>query len=594
MVALITGGAFDAASPSSPAFAPSPSAARDINVPTQLCRWSLHVSFVDYEHIPEDANDSQDGVDELDPASWTEWPLQELEDPSKSFTRSMEEAIVSGTFSLTPPDGLPISTELISQSVRQDPEALEVDAWRVAIMAGNVDLVLSMKKPPKIDEISPFHLAASFLDGGNSCCSMIAALFSVLGSQYLFFHDRDQLGHTVLDTLMIGILRSHTSIAPEHVSSRFNPPHRFPGEEKDICGRWDADSPAVRALFRHGYARVPARWKHVFCHTAAQAICHSAIAVLGSPASHPIDTLSGLFIRRCTECGLELRMGPLHTLVVVAFYLAHRGMPGETLFGALALLVCLLSLGADASLKVVLSVDAILENAEPGGCRHKPMDASDLMQAVPCGLVGSWSADCQTGWACILQVLRLCKRGGDSNSERESDRDSDVDMESEKDQSMGDFDAGREGESDGNSESEDCPLGFYRFDISAHKEWLRLPCGTPKLGLLWATIQVELLTYRRIGLADPWVSSRFLMGALRMWLEGGSSEFCTPLVQEGLMREHTRCGWFTYARDFMIPVAEEVCDRYFMNMDVYDRASFLEGPGLGGLWLEVEYRKDKV
>jgi hypothetical protein len=73
--------------------------------------------------------------------------------------------------------------------------------------------------------------------------------------------------------------------------------------------------------------------------------------MLGSPASPRIDLLSGLFVRPCHNCALEPQLGPLHTLVVVAFYLAHLGMPGETLLGALAILVCLLSLGADASLK---------------------------------------------------------------------------------------------------------------------------------------------------------------------------------------------------------------------------------------------------
>jgi hypothetical protein len=73
--------------------------------------------------------------------------------------------------------------------------------------------------------------------------------------------------------------------------------------------------------------------------------------MLDSPASPRIDSVSGLFVRRCNNCGLELKLGPLHPLVVVAFYLAHLGMPGETLLGALAILVCLLSHGADASLK---------------------------------------------------------------------------------------------------------------------------------------------------------------------------------------------------------------------------------------------------
>ncbi|KAK4039018.1 hypothetical protein C8A01DRAFT_47468 [Parachaetomium inaequale] len=490
-----------------------------------------------------------DGFDIQDPHSWTEWPLHEKEH-SMSFAESMGRSITNSTFSLTAPNDLPISTESLSQSVQQNPELLRVDAWKVAIMAEG--------PPDGIDEIYPFHLAAAFLDGGNTCCNMISALSSQFGADYLFFHDRDDLGHTVLDNFMITILRSHTSLGPEHVSARFNPPHRFPGEEKDICGRWDADSPVVRALFRHGYARVPTKWKHAFCHTAAQAICHSVIAIWGSPASPPIDALSGLF----------LKLGPLHTLVVVAFHLAHRGMPGETMFGALAILVCLLSLGAHASLRTVMSVEDILGRAEPGRCCHKLLDAYDLMRAVPHDLVAHWSTDCQTGWICILQVLLLVRHDGDSDSQQDADSGHGPDG----DEFEGDSNADSEEDSHGAPQIHDCGLGTESF--SAYTEWLELPCGNPKLGLLWATIQVELLTYCRIDTADSWLSSRFSMGALKTWLEGG------------MMRYHSPCGWFD-CDDFVCPVAEEVCKEHFMNMDVYDRATFLERPELIAQWLEV-------
>lgn len=527
---------------------------------------------------------AQDGFDIQDPDSWAEWPLHETTQ-SMTFAESMARSITNSTFSLTAPNDLPISTESLSQSVQQDPELLQVDAWKVAIIAGNVELLGRLKVETKrlpggIDEIYPFHLAASFLDGGKTCCSVINALSCYFGHDYLFFHDRDHLGHTVLDNFMIAILRSHTSVSPEHVSAQFNPPHRFPGEEKDICGRWDADSPVVRALFRHGYARIPTHWKHAFCHTAVQAICHSVITIWGSPASPPIDALSGLFVRRCNNCGLELKLGPLHTLVIVAFYLAHRGMPGETIFGALAILVCLLSLGAHASLKIVMSVEDILGRAEPGRCCHQLMDAYDLMLAVPHELVAQWSTDCQTGWMCILQVLLLARHDGDSEPEEGANSG----FESDGDESERDSNADSEEDSQNAPHAHHCGLGMG--SVSAHTEWLELPCGNPKLGLLWATIQVELLTYRRIGTADSWLSSRFSMGALKTWLEGMSSEFHIPLVEMGMMRRRSRCGWF-YCDEFVCPVAEEVCKEHFMNMDVYDRATFLERPELIDQWLEV-------
>ena len=74
----------------------------------------------------------------------------------------------------------------------------------------------------------------------------------------------------------------------------------------------------------------------------------------------------------------------------------------------------------------------------------------------------------------------------------------------------------------------------------------------------------------------------FSMDALQTWLEGGSSEFLTPLVESGMMEKHSPCGWF-YGHDFICPVAEEVCKEHFMNMDAYDRATFLVAPNLTGV-----------
>jgi hypothetical protein len=557
-----------------------------IDAPTQLCRWAVHVASVSYQSIPEEIVDAQDGFDIQDPRSWREWPYDEPAHPSMSFVESMANSITNSTFSLTPADDVPISTELISQSVQRDPKVLRVDAWKVGIMAGNVDLLASLYEeiggpPDGIDDIYPFHMAASFLDGGHTCCSMVAELSKMLGTGYLFHDDRDDLGHTVLDTLMITVLRSHTTVVPEQVSARFNPPHRFPGEEKDVCGRWDADSPAVRALFRHGYARIPNSWKHAFCHTAVQAVCHSIIALLDSPTPPRIDSLSGLFVRRCNNCGLELKLGPLHTLVVVAFYLAHLGMPGETLFGALAILVCLLSLGADASLRTTMSVQDILGRADSGKCCHKPMDACDLMQEVPDELVAQWSPDCQTGWSCILQVLLLAKLDRDDRAQQPSGGGSELESDSDGSESESD-----ESDRDQSADSDKGHCCLEAHGMSVHDEWLELPCQNPRLGLLWATIQVEILTYRRIHTTDSWLSDRFSMAALQTWLEGGSSEFHTPLVERGMMGHHSPCGWFD-CDDILFPVSEEVCNGYFMNLDVYGRATFLRRPGLTEFWLEV-------
>ncbi|KAK0703706.1 hypothetical protein B0T26DRAFT_657321 [Lasiosphaeria miniovina] len=98
--------------------------------------------------------------------------------------------------------------------------------------------------------LSPFHLAAAHLDGAKTCCLIIDIMAGSLqiGASVSATY-RNDLGHTVLDSLMITILRSHTSVAPAVVSKGFESQSRFPGEEVDICGRWDADTPCVRQLY---------------------------------------------------------------------------------------------------------------------------------------------------------------------------------------------------------------------------------------------------------------------------------------------------------------------------------------------------------
>lgn len=60
----------------------------------------------------------------------------------------------------------------------------------------------------------------------------------------------NDLGHTVLDSLMASILKSHTSRVPGVVHTTFGNDQRFAGEEVDICGRWDADSDSIRHCWR--------------------------------------------------------------------------------------------------------------------------------------------------------------------------------------------------------------------------------------------------------------------------------------------------------------------------------------------------------
>jgi len=419
MVSALTLGEFEMATPASITHALSEDTGNHRANPTQLCQWVIHVPSLSFEAIPEPEVDDEPMFDIQNPNSWSPW-----QQPTPlSLVDSMNDSLVQNTFSATPTANLPVSTESISESVQQDPQALILDALRMSIMAGNPDTVSSAlgdtdMEEEEIGSINPFHLAAAFLDGGNTCCGTFWEFVEAFPGlpQNCYVND---LGHTILDSLMISILRSHTILSPEHVSMAFEPPHRYPGEEKDICGRWDADSPIIRSLFRHGYARIPTELKHPFCHSSVQAVCHCIIAMFASPLKPNINFPSGLFTRRCGHCGLELKLRPLHTLIVVAFYLAQLGLPGETLFGPLAILVCLLRLGMCVSTTANISVNAILGNTETDICNHDHIDASGLLQAVPEHVVAQWSPACRTGWRCISEVLLEAQIGKDESNMRQ-------------------------------------------------------------------------------------------------------------------------------------------------------------------------------
>ncbi|KAM7198605.1 hypothetical protein V8F20_006135 [Naviculisporaceae sp. PSN 640] len=576
LVAALTSGSIENAAPlppisdeSSPgALIPEP------EIPTQLCNWVVHI-LGDGVDTKEPEESDEERYFEIDkPRTWKNWPKDVAAGGAEAFARTFSKSIEEGAFSLASPDDLPLSLKAITQSVLQDSELLVVDACKAAIMAGNGTLVSSLCKEArkgfgydlsaKIYSIHPFHLAAAYIDGGRSCCLVMESILVALGPGSLLRYNVNDLGHTVLDSLMVSILRSHTKISPDLVSRNFDPPDRFPGEEKCICGRWDADSPAVRQLFAQGFPRIPSSWKHMFCHTSVQAICHNVISLFGSPAIRLINADSGLFTRRCVECGLELRLGPLHTLVVVTFYLASRGMPGETLFGALALLVCLLSLGADPYLTKQISVGEILGNLPQDTCTHEPMNALDLMQAVPGDFVSGWTVECQTGWRCMLEVFCLAMGAGsdstgDSRAPHELRGSIAEDHDWRRRQNYTSYST--------------CSLET-RFGL--HSGWLGLPCLDPKLGTVWAIIQTEFLTYRRIEAEDPWTSERFSMDALKDWLAGDVEELDMALMH-GMVNTRSSCGWFESPSKTtgvieltkhlsLFPCVEEVCKFPFTNM----------------------------
>ncbi|KAI4861148.1 hypothetical protein F4820DRAFT_461178 [Hypoxylon rubiginosum] len=537
--------------------------------PTQLCRWTIHyLNEVNYEHIPSPQpvaqEESEEQFDIDDESTWSPWPKS---DPSPSLSSTITQGLRENIFSAVQSETLPIAADSVMNTIKKSAEELQTETFGFAIMSRNVDVLDDMlgsylcKGVPKaFSTISPFHLAAQYLDGGTSCCLVMDTLTNKL-------HNRNSIGlnyvndsgHTVLDTLFVTILRSHSTVPPHILGDAFTDQSRYPGQEVDPCGRWDADSPCIRQRYASGNQTIPREWKHMFCHTSVQAVCHCLSSIFLVPQRPDVDTRSGLFSRRCHSCGLKMSVGPLHALILTAFYLANYGCPGETLFGMVSCLVCLLVHNADPCSTSEVSVPAMfgLDTADDE-CQHSQVNAAELALRVPPEMVSSWTSEAKQGWNALVAVLEH------DIATRRSKRMTRDTLD------IGPVDA-QYSEAD---DTENCGHFVHRLG----KELVY--CGNQQLGRLWAIIQAELLTYRRLSEQDPWLSTRLDMADIVNGPRECDDAYFNELVSsdediEGYgLKSHSRCGLFD-AMDPGCARIEEACESFYANLDEWKRTTLV-------------------
>jgi len=600
-------------------------------VPPTICRWSIHLA--DYKGSVEgrDRTPSPPLLEDPDPndeASWSEWPASLS---TRSFTETIQQGLETNSFTKVRMRDLPIGLGQIVKAVKRSPNELLVEALGFSIMGRNIELVMKtiseirMKERSEssvnISGLHPFHLATIYLDGSKHCCNILDYIVgynpTLISVRKLY---RNDLGHTILDNLMITILRSHTSCSANMVDEAFTKNHRFAGEEVDICGRWDADSDCVRHLLANGNPAIPFEWKHMFCHTSAQAICHCIAAVFGPHWGPEINSPSGLFTQRCSnpDCGEKLILYPLHTLVLTAIHLSESGCKGENLFGILACLLCLLSNGANPLLKAQISSEALLGRQLTENCTHKELDPAELTNQVPESVTSKWSPTVQTGWRIFCYVLRdsqaewrpkpareehdaeMMESMGElysmhpadipilpyiygmdgvdlyddigmaeapfsynpewnASNDRQNTNDTEVrDAEEERSSDVEEVEG-----NDDRSQVEGLPA---KCDI---EEWHRNYFGSnSRLATLWAAVQTELVTYRRLREGDSWISPYFDMQALLRDLEDPEgADISIDLVRRRMMKEFCDCGIFFEADDYADVRMEEVSSHYFSNLE---------------------------
>ena len=548
-----------------------PTLAHTVQMPSPLCRWSVHFRYIQYKQIPSPPPSPAANLDLNDEESWPPWPGPQ---DSREYTKKLSDGLESNDFSNVSPGDLPIAMDQVARAARRSPDELLEEAFGFSIMSRNLSLVKDLcdEHADRFDVtgLYPFHLAVSYLDGSKTCCSVLDELVSAdprsLRKLYI-----NNLGHTVLDQLMIAILKAHTSCLPSVVDAIFKKEKRFEGEDVDICGRWDSDSECIRTLLANGTPSVPFEWKHMFCHTSIQTICH-CIGTVFRPYWRPdINVPSGLFVRRCLHCGLKLQLFPLHTLILVGLHLSQSGCKDETLFGILACLLCLLNNGANPLLKANISVQALLDDEEGDECSHEELDPAELVKKIPISLKSMWSRELSTGWQVICNVLEKHSqaewkvkpsRHQSASNEQENDDEFDTFLRCTEDEMRTD-----EEEGDQKHLPAVCP------DNEFHRNFF----GENRiLASLWAAVQTELLTYRRLEEGDGWISQNFNMHTLKEGLiVNGMVDIL--LVQKKMMNAFCVCGEFPKAVP-ACPIVEDAVAYYFSNLDVWNRTTFIESP----------------
>ena len=538
---------------------------RDGPIPTGLCRWFIHVPHdLEYDEIfEEEVLYNSSGQDPHDEATWSPWPEGRQEPPLPTRLRDALEHNDFSTFSAA---ALPVAIPHIAKAAQRSPDELLLESFGFSIMSRNLGQLASILHQLNYEKIDytplyPLHLATSYLDGYRVCCNIFTELLLRIGHARIGYTSTrreffvNDLGHTVLDNLMISILKSHSSAMPVLVDPTLKDTERFIGEEIDICGRWDADSPCVRHLLAKGNSSTPFAWKHKFCHTSIQKICHCILHMKHFLPERLLETPSGLYVRRCFDCGMKLQLQPLHSLVMTAYHLANGSCQDEDLFGMLACLFCFVLCGHNPRKTANISVTALMQtDAAEVMCDHEeltPAQLADRISMYP--ILDSWGAKARLGWTVFCGVLRICGEGVVEPEGDEDDTNTD-----EGNYRSGDY----IGTVEKHSELYDAHVGFHETPSTFRTR--------SDLSTLWASVQAELLTYRRIDEGMDWISRNFSMEELKGQLDRGEP-LSVRYAEKGLLKPHCVCGNFGR---YPFPVLADATDPDIANLDIWERATY--------------------
>jgi hypothetical protein len=534
--------------------------------PCQFCRWSRHPDYYTPTSTVENDSDSASESSNESEFDGEEWPKSWKAPP---FDERLKENLESNDFSSVNLSQVPLSVSAVVKAVKSSPNELLMEAIGFSIMGRNASLLcelLQKAKEAKLDpsNLNPFHLAISYLDGSKTCCLIFSVLLLHAPSEWRprrLEAITNHLGHTLLDSLIITILKNHTSVSPGTVDKALRTRHLFPGQEVDICGRWDADSPCYQELLLNGKSTIPSKWKHKFCHTSAQAVYHCIAEIRNHHIG--IEAPSGLFLNYCSHCGAKLQLSSLHTLIMTSFYLATTGFQNEDLFGMICCLLSLLACEVDPRKISEISLPILLGAQEGDTCSHESYTPVEFAERLADETMDTWPELPKTGWQVLCHILRIAE-------ETQDDFSSESDSESE---------SGGASQSDSEDGSEDNgTVPSFSLSCSHHVDATYRPkiFGKDKiLGHLWAAAQTELLSHRRQREEDPWTSQKFdFPGVLKCLEERAIPSI--PLVRGSMMKPYCACGFFEDSYSFYPPTRKAACSFSISNMMEYSRETLID------------------
>lgn len=519
-------------------------------VPSQQCSRAVHMTDKLHYAMFGDSESDKDGSES------DEEDIMDNEDV-QGYRSSLHQALAENRFSNIAQDLLPIPMPGICQQTKLQNGSMIEETVAFAIMGRNTDLLYEALRELEgsaqrleILHMYPFHMEAAYLDGGKTCCLVFDALCGMVDG---IAPRKDQFvneyGHSVLDALLLTILRSHTTVTMRMVDGDLLEGATMPGQEVDICGRWTADIPCFQALLRGGQTALPTSWKHKFCHTSFQAIIHSILLLLDE---FPLLSIipSGLFKHQCLECGQRFQLGPLHALVMTAFYLATFGRPGEDLIGIVACYLALVSAGVLPVAQCAIHPLQLLDMVHDVGCRHKEMSPFEMAVAIEAETdTVKLSETTRIGWSIFMAIMRIAEESCTAARESRCGLPEDAAAHNElydRNLNVWETDRAEDAHYQGNDYGNSSPLFPKDCDVLCARFFCE-STGSPRfgdspiLGHVWAALKAELATNKKIREDDGWSSASFSMEHLLASLTLGDS---VEIGYMGFLAPYCRCGRF--------------------------------------------------